>query len=129
MPLRLLSPIFIILAYSCGSNKIDYHEKLEGTWIVSNASEILKYNEHMPYSMEEIKKSKVVFQSDGKMVCSMAQRNQTGTWNVSEDGNVIYMKGDSLPFDESLPLDFENEQSIIIMNNGKKIILKKIDGL
>jgi hypothetical protein len=71
----------------------------------------------------------VVFQSDGKMICSMAQRNQTGTWNVSEDGNVIYMKGDSLPFDESLPLDFENEQSIIIMNNGKKINLKKIDGL
>ena len=120
-------PLLFLICISCGSRQINYKEKLEGIWQISNFSEIMKSEEESKYDSEEIRNATLAFESNGKLIANIGKKRQDGKWSVSKDGRVLQLKADSLKFDENLKLIFENERTISIYNNGKKFELKKIN--
>ena len=126
--LRLFSTIILLsILTSCGSKQINYKEKLEGIWQISNFSDIMKHGDESKYDSEEIRNATLAFESNGKLIANIGKKRQDGKWTVSKDGRVLQLKADSLKFDENLKLIFENERTISIYNNGKKFELKKIN--
>lgn len=117
---------FLLLA-ACGRGKfIDYKEKLEGTWQLNNAPDILKAGDAPNYTAEQLRKSTLVFKAGGKLETNVGNDAGTGTWDVSIDGTRLTLLADNVRFGESLYLSFENERTIIITNTGKKFVFKKI---
>ena len=120
----------IIIAFfiaSCGKKTINYKEKLEGIWQITNVADILKIaGDDMPHNAEAIRNATLAFESNGTLIANIGKLQQKGKWSVAKNGTTIMMKADGLKFDETLPLQFENERTIVIHNNGKKFILKKI---
>jgi hypothetical protein len=125
---KLLTFFSLYFLFSaCSSTQINYKEKLEGIWQISNFSEIMKHGDDSKYDSEEIRNATLAFESNGKLIANIGKKRQDGKWTVSKDGRVLQLKADSLKFDEKLKLIFENERTITIYNNGKKFELKKIN--
>jgi hypothetical protein len=113
--------------FSCGKKSIDYKEKLEGIWQLSNVPDVLKVaGNEMQYNADALRTATIAFESGGKLITNVNKLNQKGTWSVSDDGSVIMLKAEGLKFDEKYALNFENERTITIKNNGKKFVFKKI---
>jgi hypothetical protein len=119
--------LLFLICISCSSKYINYKEKLEGIWQISNFSDIMKHGDESKYDSEEIRNATLAFESNGKLIANIGKKRQDGKWTVSKDGRVLQLKADSLKFDENLKLIFENERTISIYNNGKKFELKKIN--
>jgi hypothetical protein len=66
------------------------------------------------------------FEEDGKLVTNIQNKAETGTWTVDDRGTLLHIKADSLPFNDPLPLKFEDERTIYITTNGIKLLFKKI---
>ena len=124
----LLSSMILLMAlFSCGKKSIDYKEKLEGIWQLSNVPEVLKVSgDEIPYNADALRDATIAFESGGKLTTNVNKKTQKGSWSVSDDGSVIMLKAEGLRFDEQLALNFENERTIVITNNGKKFVFKKI---
>ncbi len=125
---NLLSLIFLIAILSaCGKGKsINYKEKLEGVWQLNNAADILKSGDAPPYSAEQLRNSTITFLAGGKLQTSVGNDNGEGTWDVAHNGSSITLVANNVRFGEELPLNFENERTIVITNTGKKFVFKKI---
>jgi hypothetical protein len=122
----LSSCLTLFLLAACGGNKfIDYSEKLEGTWQLSNGSEVLKAADAPNYSAEELRKSTLIFNAGGKLETLVGKDAGTGTWKVSDDGSRLTLVADNMRFSENLALSFTNEKTIIITNTGKQFVFKK----
>ena len=122
-------PVILVLVFlfSCGKKSIDYKEKLEGIWQLSNVPEVLKVSgDDIPYNADALRTATIAFESNGNLITNVNKLTQKGTWSVAEDGSVIMLKADGLKFDEKYALNFENERTIMIKNNGKKFMFKKI---
>jgi hypothetical protein len=110
-----------LLALSaCRKKELTPREKLIGSWLISNVPDVQKY-----YSAE-IKTAKMTFEEDGKLVTNIQNKAETGTWTVDDRGTLLHIKADSLPFNDPLPLKFEDERTIYITTNGIKLLFKKI---
>jgi hypothetical protein len=122
--------LFFLAAFflsSCGKKSIDYKEKLEGIWQLSNVPDVLKVaGNEMQYNADALRTATIAFESGGKLITNVNKLTQKGTWSVSDDGSVIMLKAEGLKFDEKYALNFENERTITIKNNGKKFVFKKI---
>ncbi len=120
----------IIIAFfiaSCGKKTINYKEKLEGIWQITNVADLLKIaGDDISYNAESIRNATLAFEPNGTLIANIGKLQQKGKWSVAKNGTTIMMKADGLKFDETLPLEFENERTIIISNTGKKFVLKKI---
>lgn len=105
----------------------DYKEKLTGIWQLNNVPEVLKNSgDDIAYNAEVLRNATIAFESNGSLVTNISKLQQKGSWSVSDDGTILKMKAEGLKFDESLPLEFENERTIIIRNNSKKLVFKKL---
>jgi hypothetical protein len=112
---------------SCGKKGIDYKEKLEGIWQLSNVPEVLKVSgDDITYNADALRTATIAFESNGELITNVNKLSQKGSWSVAEDGSVIMLKAEGLKFDEKFALNFENERTIMIKNNGKKFMFKKI---
>lgn len=121
--------LMLLLTAACGRKTVNYKQKMTGIWQVSNVGDILKASgDDMNHNADAIRNATINFQSNGKMIAKIGKLEQKGTWTVAEDGTALQMKADGIRFDERLPLNFDNELTIIIKNTGKKIVLKKING-
>jgi hypothetical protein len=125
---NLLTIVLVLISlFSCGKKSIDYKEKLEGIWQLSNVPDVLKVaGNEMQYNADALRTATIAFESGGKLITNVNKLNQKGTWSVSDDGSVIMLKAEGLKFDEKYALNFENERTITIKNNGKKFVFKKI---
>ncbi len=129
MKLNILFPTLCIalLFFSCGKKSIDYKEKLQGIWQLSNVPEVLKVSgDEISYKADELRTATIAFESGNKLITNVNKITQKGTWSVSDDGSVIMLKAEGLRFDEKMALIFENERTISIKNNGKKFVFKKV---
>ena len=129
--MNYLKSSLLLLALSlfvaCSGNSINYAEKLEGKWELSNVSAILKAGYGGNYDFEALNAAYLKFNADGRYESKIDQLENKGYWEVAQDGRSIQLKADSVPFDEKLKLRFENERSIFIYNNGKEYQLKKLN--
>jgi len=123
----ILLLITVIAISSCGKKSIDYKEKLEGIWQLSNVPEVLKVSgDDIAYNADALRTATIAFESGGKLITNVNKITQKGSWSVSDDGSVLMLKAEGLRFDEKLALNFENERTISIKNNGKKFVFKKV---
>ncbi len=112
---------------SCGKKSINYKEKLEGIWQLSNVPEVLKTSgDDISFNADVLRTATIAFESGGKLITNVNKITQKGSWSVSDDGSVLMLKAEGLRFDEQLALNFENERTITIKNNGKKFVFKKV---
>jgi hypothetical protein len=117
----------VVFLSSCGKKSIDYKEKLEGIWQLSNVPEVLKVSgDDFSYNADALRTATIAFESGGKLITNVNKITQKGSWSVSDDGSVLMLKAEGLRFDEQLALNFENERTISIKNNGKKFVFKKV---
>ena len=127
-----LKSIFLFLCAavflsSCGKKSINYKEKLEGIWQLSNVPEVLKTSgDDISFNADVLRTATIAFESGGKLITNVNKITQKGSWSVSDDGSVLMLKAEGLRFDEQLALNFENERTITIKNNGKKFVFKKV---
>jgi hypothetical protein len=129
MKINILFPTLCIavLFFSCGKKSIDYNEKLQGIWQLSNVPEVLKVSgDDISYNADELRTATIAFESGNKLITNVNKITQKGSWLVSDDGSVIMLKAEGLRFDEKMALNFENERTISIKNNGKKFVFKKV---
>lgn len=123
--LTLFLLLFTII--SCGKKSINYKEKLEGIWQLSNVPEVLKTSgDDISYNADALRTATIALESGGKLITNVNKITQKGSWSVSDDGSVLMLKAEGLRFDEQLALNFENERTITIKNNGKKFVFKKV---
>lgn len=117
----------VVFLSSCGKKSINYKEKLEGIWQLSNVPEVLKTSgDDISYNADALRTATIAFESGGKLITNVNKITQKGSWSVSDDGSVLMLKAEGLRFDEQLALNFENERTITIKNNGKKFVFKKV---
>ena len=117
----------VVFLSSCGKKSINYKEKLEGIWQLSNVPEVLKTSgDNISYNADALRTATIAFESGGKLITNVNKITQKGSWSVSDDGSVLMLKAEGLRFDEQLALNFENERTITIKNNGKKFVFKKV---
>ena len=117
----------VVFLSSCGKKSIDYKEKLEGIWQLSNVPEVLKVSgDDFSYNADALRTATIAFESGGKLITNVNKITQKGSWSVSDDGSVLMLKAEGLRFDEQFALNFENERTISIKNNGKKFVFKKV---
>jgi hypothetical protein len=117
----------VVFLSSCGKKSINYKEKLEGIWQLSNVPEVLKTSgDDISYNADALRTATIAFESGGKLITNVNKITQKGSWSVSDDGSVLMLKAEGLRFDEQLSLNFENERTITIKNNGKKFVFKKV---
>lgn len=117
----------LALFVACSGDSINYAEKLEGKWELSNVSAILKAGYGGNYDFEALNAGYLKFNANGSYESKIEQLENKGQWGVAQDGSFIQLKADSLPFDDKLKLRFENERSIFIYNNGKEYQFKKLN--
>ena len=117
----------VVFLSSCGKKSINYKEKLEGIWQLSNVPEVLKTSgDDISYNADALRTATIAFESGGKLITNVNKITQKGSWSVSDDGSVLMLKAEGLRFDEQLSLNFENDRTITIKNNGKKFVFKKV---
>lgn len=117
----------VVFLSSCGKKSINYKEKLEGIWQLSNVPEVLKTSgDDISFNADVLRTATIAFESGGKLITNVNKITQKGSWSVSDDGSVLMLKAEGLRFDEQLALNFENERTITIKNNGKKFVFKKV---
>jgi len=117
----------VVFLSSCGKKSINYKEKLEGIWQLSNVPEVLKTSgDDISYNADALRTATIAFESGGILITNVNKITQKGSWSVSDDGSVLMLKAEGLRFDEQLALNFENERTITIKNNGKKFVFKKV---
>jgi hypothetical protein len=117
----------VVFLSSCAKKSIDYKEKLEGIWQLSNVPEVLKVSsDDFSYNADVLRTATIALESGGKLITNVNKITQKGSWSVSDDGSVLMLKAEGLRFDEQLALNFENERTISIKNNGKKFVFKKV---
>ena len=117
----------VVFLSSCGKKSINYKEKLEGIWQLSNVPEVLKTSgDDISFNADALRTATIAFESGGKLITNVNKITKKGSWSVSDDGSVLMLKAEGLRFDEQLALNFENERTITIKNNGKKFVFKKV---
>lgn len=129
MKIYIMFSCFFIAAllFSCGKKSIDYKEKLQGIWQLSNVPEVLKVSgDDISYNADELRTATIALEPGNKLITNVNKITQKGSWSVSDDGSVLMLKAEGLKFDEKLALNFENERTITIKNNGKKFVFKKV---
>lgn len=129
----ILLPLILLFLSSCGGEEestINYQEAIVGTWRLDNVGDLQKYFNEQQFNL---KKATMIFEEDGtvktiRLRPDDANKNiaDNGTWVLNETGtelNIISAKG---PFNDLIDIQFDNERTLLIDNQGLTFKFVKI---
>ncbi len=120
--LRLLIATYLAVAFvACAPKEPTPEEMLQaGRWEINNVNNLQK-----DYKFP-IKKSYMDFYDDGTVKTFIESTGQeTGTWTLNADKSYIVIKADSGRYHDSLAFEFEDESTLHVINQGRKMEFKR----
>lgn len=97
-------------------------EKIVGTWLIANIPEVQKYH---PRSL---KLAKMRFEEEGVLRMSLDSNSvETAQWTLDDAGTLLKLKADSSRFHDPVPIYFEDDFTIWLLNDGITYQFKKIE--
>ena len=107
---------------SCADDSIDFREKIEGVWQLTNMGELQQF-----YPADEInfilKDAQLSFSSDGTLESKLMSNDkktwisEKGTWSMPKEGGVIRLKNQGGLFNDKLIIEFFDERTFQIVSN------------
>ena len=130
--MRLYIFFFIALFFvSCGDDSVDYREKIEGVWQLTNMGELQQF-----YPSKEIdfilKDAQLSFSSDGTLESKLLSKDkktwitEEGTWSMPKEGGVIRLENQGGLFNDQLIIEFFDERTFQIVSNELSFLFVKL---
>ena len=116
---------------SCADDSIDFREKIEGVWQLTNMGELQQF-----YPANEInfilKDAQLSFSSDGTLESKLMSNDkktwilEKGTWSMPKEGGVIRLKNQGGLFNDKLIIEFFDERTFQIVSNELSFLFVKL---